>query len=106
MKQDYKILEDQDQFHSVLNKGMFYANSFINKYYLINLHEYPVVEADPAEKSDDYIRLFKVARIVYDKDENANDKLISVYSALYNIQSSYTFHISPLRLHYQSDSSA
>lgn len=93
MKQDYKILEDQDQFDSVLNKGMFYANSFINKYYLINLHEYPVVEADPAEKSDDYIRLFKVARIVYDKDENANDKLISVYSALYNIQSSYTLII-------------
>lgn len=53
---------------------------------MINLDRYPLVELDPAEKSDEYIRLYQIERIVYDVDENANDKLISVYSAFFNIQ--------------------
>ena len=84
----YEILENQQTFNSILGKGMLYADAFVNKHYLIDLDQYPVIEAEPERKSDDYIRLYHVERIVYDKNENANDKLISVYSAVYNLQSS------------------
>lgn len=87
MEDKYEILTDEQYFDHVLSKGVFYANSFVSKNYLINLDQYPVIEADSESKSDDYIRLFKIERVVYDKDEIANDKLISVYSALYNIHS-------------------
>lgn len=77
---------DEAQANAALEKGMLYADTFVNKNYLINLDRYPLVELDPAEKSDEYIRLYQIERIVYDVDENANDKLISVYSAFFNIQ--------------------
>ncbi len=82
----YQVLEDEKIFRDVLNKGMFYANSFVNKFYLIGLNQYPVAAPEDGKKSDDFIRLFHISRIVYDRDEIANDKLISVYSAIYNIQ--------------------
>lgn len=45
---------------------MLYADTFVNKNYLINLDRYPLVELDSAEKSDEYIRLYQIERIVYD----------------------------------------
>lgn len=82
----YEVLEDDDAYESMLNKCMFYAKSFVNKHYLINLNEYPVLDIEDSRKNDDFIRLFHIQRIVYNKEEIANDKLISVYSAVYNIQ--------------------
>lgn len=41
---------------------MLYADTFVNKNYLINLDRYPLVELDSAEKSDEYIRLYQIAR--------------------------------------------
>mgnify|MGYP005762500591 FL=1 len=82
----FEQMLDEDQANAVLEKGMLYADAFVNKNYLINLDRYPLVELDPAEKSDEYLRLYQIERIVYDVDENANDKLISVYSAFFNIQ--------------------
>ena len=89
----YEILADERRFDAVLDKGIFYANSFVNKNYLINLDQYPVLDVDDERKSDDCIRLFRIERVVYDKDEIVNDKLISVYSALYNIQATCTLII-------------
>ena len=82
----FELMLDEAQANAALEKGMLYADAFVNKNYLINLDRYPLVELDPAEKSDEYIRLYQIERIVYDVDENANDKLISVYSAFFNIQ--------------------
>lgn len=82
----FELMLDEAQANAALEKGMLYADTFVNKNYLINLDRYPLVELDPAEKSDEYIRLYQIERIVYDVDENANDKLISVYSAFFNIQ--------------------
>ena len=77
----FELMLDEAQANAALEKGMLYADTFVNKNYLINLDRYPLVELDSAEKSDEYIRLYQIERIVYDVDENANDKLISVYSA-------------------------
>ena len=84
----FELILDEEQANAALEKGIIYADAFVNKNYLINLDRYPLVELDPAEKSDDFLRLYQIERIVYDVDENANDKMISVYSAFFNIQAS------------------
>lgn len=82
----FELISNEEQANAVLEKGMLYADAFVNKTFLINLDKYPVVELESEEKSDQHLRLYQIERIVYDKDENANDKLISVYSAFFNIQ--------------------
>ena len=84
----YDVLEDTRTYDDVLAKSLLYADVFVNKGYLANLNQFDVVQVDPASKSDDFVRFYRVTRLVYDTDENTNDKLISVYSALYNIGSS------------------
>ena len=38
-------------------------------------------------KRTNFLRLYKITKLVYDPKENVNDKLISVYSALQNLES-------------------
>ncbi len=80
-------VKEQEQIQ-ILNNGLITADRFINKNYLIDLSEQAVVPLDDSEKSTNSIRLFKIIKLVYDKTENINDKLISVYSALQNVDSS------------------
>ena len=82
----YEVILSEEEANAALEKGMLYADAFVNKNYLINLDRYPLVEIDPQDKSDEYVRLYQIERIVYDVDENVNDKMISVYSAFFNIQ--------------------
>lgn len=71
-----------------LESGMILADMFINKNYLINLNKSPVMSIDKTQKNTSFLRLFKVERLVFDGSEDINDKLISVYSALQNLNSS------------------
>jgi len=71
----------------VLSNGLITADKFINKNYLINIAEQNVVMLSENEKNTSAIRLFQIDKLVYDKKENVNDKLISVYSALQNVDS-------------------
>ena len=71
----------------VLNSGMELIDLFVNKNYLINLDQCMPLELDPAQQSFSYMSLYEITKIVYDKDEDINDKLISVYSALSNFGS-------------------
>ena len=65
-----------------LIEGLIYADRFINRQYLSNIDVHSV-----QEMSGNYseMRLFKLSKLVYDVDENTNDKLISVYGALNSI---------------------
>ena len=75
---------DEKQQEKILATGLAYANRFINRQYLANIDVHQV------EKSpDDYrlMRLFRLSKLVFDPEENTNDKLISVYGALNSIQS-------------------
>lgn len=72
----------------LLNNGLVTADRFINKNYLINISEQNVVPISDREKNTNAVRLFQIVKLVYDKKENVNDKLISVYSALQNVNSS------------------
>ena len=72
----------------LLNNGLLMADKFINKNYLINIADQNIVPLHENNKVTNSIRLFQIKKLVYDKSENINDKLISVYSALQNIDSS------------------
>ncbi|WP_425448524.1 helicase HerA domain-containing protein [Dethiothermospora halolimnae] len=64
------------------------AQDFVNKDYLVNLTEYNIVPVPDDIKGltiRNNIRLFKINKIVYDKNENTMDKLSNVYNALGNI---------------------
>lgn len=69
----------------LFNNGLVTADRFINKNYLINISEQRVVPLAENEKGTNSIRLLKIVKLVYDKEENINDKLISVYSAIQNV---------------------
>ena len=58
------------------------AEYFINKGYLDHLVDYSVVPMQSNEQSYRYIRLCQVEKIIYDKEEDVIDKLVSVYGAL------------------------
>lgn len=72
---------------AVISRGMEQADLFINRNYLIHLNDCQPVELSPAQKSFSYLSLFRIQKIVCDSDENINDKLVSVYSALSNFGS-------------------
>ena len=80
-------INEQNQMQ-LLNNGLITADRFINKNYLINISKQSVVPLPEEEKNTNAIRLFQIVKLVYDKQENVNDKLISVYSALQNVNSS------------------
>lgn len=71
----------------IMNNGMELVDLFVNKNYLIDLDKCEAVALDAAHKSFSYMSLFEINKIVYDKNENINDKLVSVYSALSNFGS-------------------
>jgi hypothetical protein len=78
--------QEQKQAQLLIN-GLLTADRFINKNYLINIADQNVVPLDESEKNTTFMRLFEVEKLVFDKEENINDKLISVYSALQNVGS-------------------
>lgn len=58
------------------------AEYFINKGYLDFLSDYEPLPLSSRDQTLRYVRLCKIEKIVYDKDEDVIDKLISVYGAL------------------------
>lgn len=87
-EQEFKLIEDRKAADAVLQKELLYIDTVVNKNYLINLNKYPLSQMSPEDNSSEAIRLVRVEKIVYNSNENTNDKLISVYNALYNIQAS------------------
>lgn len=73
--------------NEIMNSGMELVDLFVNKNYLISLDKCEPIALDAIQKSFSYMSLFEISKIVYDKDENVNDKLVSVYSALSNFGS-------------------
>ena len=44
----FELVEDDIRANAALEKGMLYADAFVNKNYLINLNRYPLAELDPS----------------------------------------------------------
>ena len=80
------VSAEEEKQTKLLENGLVMADRFINKNYLINMQERSVVPLPEEEKTTNALRLYQVKKLVYDKKENVNDKLISLYSALQDIE--------------------
>jgi len=78
----------QTRANSIISSGIELVDLFVNKNYLINIDKCEPVALESWKKSFSYMSMFEIDKIVYDKNENINDKLVSVYSALSNFGSS------------------
>lgn len=74
--------------NQIMNTGMELVDLFVNKNYLIDLDKCEPVALEPHQRSFSYMSLYEIRKIIYNRDENINDKLVSVYSALSNFGSS------------------
>ena len=87
---EINVYEEQKRLDRQISDGLMEADNHINRNYLIdavNLEVYvPNDDEDPTWANR--IRLFQVKKIVYDKKENVNDKLISVFASMQNINGS------------------
>jgi hypothetical protein len=86
--------------NSALETGISYAEFHLSRQYMSDLSNF---EIDPCPVSfdrngraiDDFssIRLYRITRLVLDKEENTTDKLASVYGAIHSIRSTLTLLI-------------
>jgi len=72
----------------IMQNGLELVDLFINKNYLIDIDKCEPISMESSQRSFSYISMFEISKIVYDNEENINDKLVSVYSALSNFGSS------------------
>ena len=78
-----KLTKARNEASSVsITKKSNAADEFINKKYLLKLEDYQVVGLTEYEKRYNLIRLWKFKKIVFDKKENINEKLISVFASV------------------------
>lgn len=73
---------------NVMSKGIELVDLFVNKNYLIDIDKCSPIPLNTSEKTFSTMSLFQIDKIVYDINENINDKLVSVYSSLANFGSS------------------
>lgn len=84
--EEKNIISAQEQHNQeLLEAGLATADCYIARSYLIDLPFREVAAHDPSLCQDVFLRLYQITKFVYDKKENVNDKLISVYSALHEI---------------------
>ena len=84
-----KSLDIRDK--NELIRSLNNADTFVMKKYLPNLTEYQVVPLrnDLASKNvTEYIRLYKIEKIVFETDENNQSKLATVYQAVHGLGAS------------------
>ena len=73
------------------------AERFVKRTYLNDLSRLEAVPVPEIHKRFNAIRLYRVSKLIYDKNENINDKLVSVFNAVQNIRSNLVFIIKGLR---------
>lgn len=75
--------EDSSDFQNkalgLITEGLEIADLFINKNYLINLNDYPIIPIDEIKKSFTFLNLFEVTKLLFDKSENIVNLGAAVY---------------------------
>jgi len=82
--------------HEDLIQAFTLSNEFVEKKYLSELVKYDVADIPKHIldfKTQNNVRLFKINKLVFDKNENSLDKLATVFYALGNLNSSLVFII-------------
>lgn len=83
IKTDEDITLDDRQLKDLEN-AFDLADSLVLKKYLYEIQGLPIRQADELEqiKIGDNVRFYHIDRLVYDKQENLHDKLVTVYSSI------------------------
>ena len=77
-----------------LQKGFQVADVFANRQYLDNFSNAEIrVLNEENIQAPQKLRIFRLTKIVFDKEEDINDKLTSVYNALYNLDVTVAMYI-------------
>ncbi|MCI5902950.1 MAG: DUF87 domain-containing protein [Blautia sp.] len=71
-----------------LAQAFHMADVYLNHTYLNNFSDAPVISAGRGIMDITRIRLIEITKLVFDKKEKFTDKMMSVYSALHNLNSS------------------
>lgn len=71
-----------------IGNAIHYADLFVSKNYLIDLGKSSVRKMDDSEKQFNHTSFIEISKICFDPQENVQDKLKTVYTALFNVQSS------------------
>lgn len=71
---------------SILN-DISVANQFVKRSYLNDLTAYEVLPLADHQKKFQSIRLYRVDKLIFDKSEDVNDKLVSVFNTVQNTRS-------------------
>ena len=67
-----------DLINSTVLNDIAVANQFVKRTYLNDLSEFEVIPLAENQKRFQSIRLYRIHKLVYDKSEDVNDKLVSV----------------------------
>lgn len=86
-------LNAQFEQNQELAKGFNIAEMYLSKNYLDVFQYVPLNSLDPKIR-DSEITLFKIDKIVFDPNEEINDRLISVYNTIYNFEGNIAIIIS------------
>lgn len=79
-------MRDEQKNLLVLDKGFQVADIFTNRQYLDHFAKAEILNRNQrAIYAKERLRMFKMSKVVFDKEEDVTDKLISVYNALYNL---------------------
>lgn len=78
----------QQNIEKSINNAIHYADLFVSKNYLINLGKSSVKKMEERHKVFRNTNFIEISKICFDAGENVQDKLKTVYTALFNVQSS------------------
>lgn len=89
VQKDIEERQHQFEVNERLIKAFTVADTFLEQRYLDTYSAADIEIADSSnEDSVKAVRIYQISKVVFDPEEEINDKLISVYSALHNLESS------------------
>lgn len=88
MSYDLETRKMQSNIEKSIGNAIHYADLFVSKNYLIDLGKNHVKKMDEAEMQFQHTGFLEISKICFDPGENVQDKLKTVYTALFNVGSS------------------
>ncbi len=86
--------KDRNTTLEILKNGFQVADVFINKQYLDSFSSAYIIPSDDEKiPVSNKIRIYRMTKVVLDKEEDVLDKMTSVYNALYNLSVSVAIFI-------------
>lgn len=82
-RSELRVKNDQQ-----LAQGFQVADIYLNRTYLDQFSSAPIITANRTIMDVSKLRIIEISKLVFDASERFTDKLMSVYSAIYNLDSS------------------